>query len=116
GGRKSGNAEHDVVLEQDILDQPELTAARVPGSHGQIQIASAGDLIGEHGATSQPELSEDATVQTLKEDVVRVPLDGQRAIAEKAEILHPARILEIDQDTNPFAFLRIEDRAQQPAQ
>jgi len=45
-----------------------------------------------------------------------VPLDGERGILEKGEILDVGRILQIDQDTEPLSRLRAEGRLEKTLQ
>ena len=65
GGGVGGDAEDDVVLRIDVLLQADFAAFGRDGAVGQIEIAAAGDFVGEEIAAGQFEFLESALLQAL---------------------------------------------------
>ena len=77
GGGVGGDAEDDVEVRIDVGGEAERATGGGPGGVGQVQVAAAGDGVGEEIAAAQIEFGEDALFEALVEDVVGVPLDGE---------------------------------------
>ena len=112
-GRRVGrDAENQVVIRIDVAFEAELGALCVHHEVRQVEVAAAGDLISEHLAAGEVQLGEDAVFETFVERLVRDLLDRELGVVQKGVILHPLRVLEIDQHGDPLAGLRVEHGAQ----
>ena len=116
GRRVRRDAEDQVVIRINIALQAQFAPGGVHREVGQVEVAAAGDLVGEHLAAGQAEFCEDAVAQALVKSVVGDALDGQLGIGQKSVILHAVRVLEVDQHGDPLAGRRRKNGAQQPRQ
>ena len=116
GGRVGRDAEDEVVIRVDILFQAETSAVGREGLVGQVEIAAAGDLVGEEIAAGEVQFLEGAVLKAAVEDLVGMALDGEGGVFEEGEIGDVEGVLEVDEDGNAFSALGLEDGGQQAGQ
>lgn len=102
GGGEGGDAKEDVVVWIDILLEAELTAFEIPSFVGKIEVAAAGDLVGENFSTGETELGQDGVVEAFVENIVSVALDAVVRVFKVGPLGDFFRIVEIDEDSDSF--------------
>ena len=94
----------------NVSFQADLAAVGGKGLVREIEIATAGDLVGKELAAFEAKL---AILQALVKNFVGVLLDGELGILEEREVLHFAGIFEIDEDGDAFTAFGLENGGEQ---
>ena len=113
GGRVGRDAEENVEVRINVFREADLASLGSPGGVGQVQVAAAGDLVGEHLPAAKTQFRQDPVLQALVEHVVRVTLNGQRGVLQKGESCDLLRIRQVDQDADALARFGFEHGLEQ---
>ena len=106
GGRIGRDAKNDVVMGINLPLQIQFPPGGVKGRGGQIEVAAAGDLVGEQIAACQLQFRQPAVFQSLIKHIIRVALDGQALVLEEREIRDPARVRQVDENGDALPGFR----------
>ncbi len=114
GGQRSGrregrDAEDEIVLGIDFGFEVEGASGRIDGGGGKVEVAAAGDLIGEEITGGDSPVAQHASTNALVKDLVGVALDGESRVVEEGEVLDLCRIGEVDEDRDPVTGAKGED-------
>lgn len=113
GGGEGGDAEEDIEARVDVGGEGQTLAGGGIAVVGEVEVAAAGDGVGEQIAADQTELLEHALTQALVEDVVGVALDLEGWVGEEGEIAYVLRVGEIDEEADALAGGGGEDGGEQ---
>ena len=118
GGRggEGGDTKNEVELRVDVALQADFASVGSDRLVGQIEIAAAGDFVGEKFAAGHVQALEAAFIQAAIENFVGVALDIEGGIFQEGEIDHVLRVFQVDQDGHAFASLGFKNGGEQAIQ
>jgi hypothetical protein len=119
GGQRSRrgvgrDTENDVVGRINVPFETDLFAFRRDSEIGEVEVAAAGDFIGEDVTSGETKFLHRPTLKSLIKMSDRISLDREIGILQKLEVDDVAGIFKIDEDADFLAWFGFKGGFQQP--